>query len=159
MRVRLVNFSDDNEVGELDMQLWASYDHMWCRYSKSYVRVRKYCSNGLDGQSSVGMLISFHYQNFKLFAALKLWIYRLPIGQERIDAWVDVITQVEIFFQESSHFSLCLIRSIQGNKSFQKCLWTFAKMDAFLYSLQAHVDAAAGIQSRSTKAYKSIDRE
>ena len=103
--------------------------------------------------------ITLYGRTFQSFAALESWICRLPLGPERVDAWVDVVTQVNRFFSGASHFSLSIIRSIRTDASFQHCHWSQQAIDDLIFPLQAHVDADASIRDRYIEALGIIDRE
>ena len=103
------------------------------------------------------MSVVIHGKTFHSVAALLAWVSRIPEGNARVDAWVDIVTQLSRFFRGGSHFSSLILNSVRADKLFELCNWSKGHLDDLLETLQAHVDPSKVCRNRCSEALNTIN--
>lgn len=85
------------------------------------------------------------------------YIRDFPVGQDRIDIYVDVVKQVETIFELGSAFASGLAKAIKKDKSWKLALWSKAVVDELLSPLLRHLRADRIGRTRREGALKTIN--
>ncbi len=84
------------------------------------------------------------------------WVSRLPVGQSRVDVWVDIVNQLSRFFRSGSALSLVIVKTVRTDKSFSICQWWEKDLIELLEPLEFHLEADEKIRDRASEALVTI---
>lgn len=67
---------------------------------------------------------------------------RMPEGSNQIEVQLDIVGQINLFFNRASLFSAHVAKAIYVNPSFRKCHWTVKDLDMLLHLIKVHIKTA-----------------
>lgn len=75
----------------------------------------------------------------------------------QIEVWLDIIGQINLFFNRALLFSACVAKAIRTDLSFCKYHWSAKDINMLLYSIEAYVEAAKLALNCCDKSFNLIN--
>ncbi len=119
-----------------------------------YYRVSRICR-----RSKQDLSINLYGFTFFLYDKMEAWILRMPKGVDRIKVWLDIITQLSLFFNRASSFSARVATAFRADPFFRKCQWTVEEIDTLLPPIEVHVKAVSAVRNHCEEALTLISRK
>lgn len=96
---------------------------------------------------------------FDSLRTVKARIARLPPGPDRVDAWVEVVRQLNRRYRRGTDIDFDVISTIKADPSWGLCKWSVENVNKLVEPIQVHVIAVKNTRHRQTETIAIITRE
>lgn len=90
---------------------------------------------------------------FDSLRTVKARIARLPPGPDRVDAWVEVVRQLNRRYRRGTDIDFDVISTIKADPSWGLCKWSVENVNKLVEPIQVHVIAVKNTSPSSNRDY------